>query len=234
MPQAPSILLNIRLRSGDDVAVGVEVSRSVNFGFAGREKEGALAHVAELRELGLPAPTRIPSIFPIPPSRITTDSEVCVPGEDSYGEVEFALLCTEKLGWVVCAAADHSDFLVEGLSTTRAKTVYDDVLSTDAWLLDDVLENWDSITMTCERRDGAVWELIQSGSVGELMRPHDLIKELEDRSGRSAAPGTVILSGTIGGEIRPGGDGWRCTLRSPDFPLPLVAEYDVAALPAEI
>jgi len=234
MPQSSSLLLNLRLRSGEVFPVTINVSRSVNFGFAGREREVALAHVEELHELGLPAPTRIPSIFPIPASRITIDREVCVPGGDSYGEVEFALIATEQNGWLVCAAADHSDFLVEALSTTRAKTVYEDVLSVDCWLLAEVLENWDSISMTCERRDGANWEVIQHGSVSELMRPNDLISQLEERSGQAAAPGTVILSGTIGGDIRPGGDGWRCILSSPDFESPLVAEYDVVALPAEL
>ena len=157
-----------------------------------------------------------------------------VPGPDSYGEVEFALVLTEELGWLVCAAADHSDFLVEGLSTTRAKTVYDDVLSTDAWLLDDVHDVWDSTTMLCERLGSNGWEALQQGSVAELLRPHDIITELEERTRQPASPGTVILSGTIGGEIRTGADAWRCSLSSPVFPVPLVAEYAVTALPAEL
>lgn len=234
MTANPTLPLRVRRRTGEVLEVVVEVLRSYNFGFAGRDEALALAHVDELKELGLPAPGRIPAIFPIPEARVTISGDVVVPGFDSYGEVEFALINAEDLGWLVCAAADHSDFLIESLSTTRAKTVYDDVLSPEAWILDEMVDVWDSTEMVCERRVGVTWEVVQRGSVHELMSPQDLIAALETRSGVASAPGTVLLSGTISGEIKPGAEAWRCVLRSSEFREPLVAQYEVTALPAEI
>lgn len=212
----------------------VLVTRAFNFGFAGRSRADAEKHVEELRELGLPAPTRIPSIFPIPPARVTTSDRLCLPGLDNYGEVEFALIHTEDFGWCVTAASDHSDFLIESISTTRAKTVYQDFVSRECWQLDAVEEHWDQLTLTCERLTENGWEAIQFGAVGELLSPRDLIAELERRSGVDATPGTVILSGTIGGEILPGAIAWRARLADPVLGRELVAEYATDSLPAEI
>lgn len=234
MNAKPTLSLRVLRRDGDVLDVLVEVERSFNFGFAGRNDELARAHVKELEELGLPAPARIPAIFPIPQDRVVASRGVVVPGSDSYGEVEFALVHAGEVGWLVCAAADHSDFLIEGMSTTRAKTVYEDVLSPEAWILGEMLDAWDATEMTCERRVGADWEVVQRGLVNELLSPQDLIATLEARSGTASGAGTIILSGTIAGEIKPAADAWRCVLRSPEFSEPLVAHYEVTALPAEI
>lgn len=212
----------------------VLVTRAFNFGYAGRSKADAEKHVEELLELGLPAPSRIPSIFPIPPAMVTTSGRLYLPGLDNYGEVEFALIHTADFGWCVAAASDHSDFLVESISTTRAKTIYQDVVSKECWPLQDLSDHWDQLTLTCERQVDGGWETTQSGTVEELLRPSDLIAELELRSGVAAEPGVVILSGTIGGEILPGALAWRARLSDPILQREIVAEYATENLRAEI
>lgn len=229
------LTLRVRTAEGNgDRDTQVLVTRAFNFGYAGRSRADAEKHVEELRELGLPAPTRIPSIFPIPPARVTTSDRLCLPGLDNYGEVEFALIHTADFGWCVAAASDHSDFLVESISTTRAKTVYQDVVSKECWQLSVVSDHWDQLTLTCERLVEGGWETTQSGTVGELLSPQDLIAELELRSGIAAEPGVVILSGTIGGEILPGANAWRARLSDPVLQRELVAQYATDSLPAEI
>lgn len=193
--------------------VQVEVARVFNFGYAGRSREEVEKHIEELREYGFAAPTRIPSIYCLPVKGVVTSDQLSTATDQTYGEVEFALVLTED-GWCVSIASDHTDLTVEGISTPLGKSIYPDVISGEVWLLDDVVGHWDSLELICERQDTAAgWETIQQGSVSELMDPKSIIAELETRSGEAASLGTVILSGTIGGEIRPGAQAWRVTLR---------------------
>ncbi len=228
-----TVQLSITKADASRDQAALDVAAAYNFGYAGRTREAAQAHVDELRELGLPAPERVPAIFPLPPGRVTTADAVQVSGDASYGEVEFALVRSER-GWLVAAASDHSDFTIEKVSTAHAKTIYPDVLSREAWLLDEVAERWDDITMTSERFDGTGWAVVQSGTAGELLAPAQLIEELAARSGSEPAVGTVILSGTIGGDVVPGGAAWRNTLSDPATGRSLVVEYRVEGRPLEI
>jgi len=52
-------------------------------------KKGALAHVEELKAIGVSAPSKIPIIFWFEPNRITTEKQVYVAGNKNSGEVEF-------------------------------------------------------------------------------------------------------------------------------------------------
>lgn len=227
------ITFNISDRNGGERRLDFTPERAFNFGFAGRSTEEVHAHVAELEELGFPAPERTPTIYPIAPANVSTASEIDVRGPDSYGEVEFALVQTDE-GTLVVIASDHSDMVVETVSTARAKTVYPDLLSAQAWRYEDVADHWDALRMTGERLGEGGWETIQEGSVSLLLAPEQLLAELRLRSGAENSAGTVLLSGTIGGEIRPGASAWRNTLTDPVLGRRLVVEYSVREQPLEL
>ena len=52
-------------------------------------KKWALAHVEELNAIGVSAPSKITIIFWFEPSRITTEKQLYVVGNNNSGEVEF-------------------------------------------------------------------------------------------------------------------------------------------------
>lgn len=213
--------------------IQLQVTSLFNFGYAGRDSAVTLGHIQELVQLGLPAPTTVPAVFPIPPSGVTTGTEIVVAGAETYGEIEYALFLTEEFGWLVSVASDHSDFVVEKISTSRSKAICPDVVSPDCWLLSDIEDHWDLLELTCSRFS-PVKEVVQAGKVSSLLAPAELIRILEGRVGRSLEVGTVVLSGTIAGEPRPGAEAWQVQLHDPQLGRVLLHEYQVVVLPDEL
>ena len=231
---APALSLTVQDVAGRGVPIEVLVRRAYNFGYAARDTRGVSEHLKEMGALGLPVPTQIPAIFPIPPGRISTGAEVVVTGDQTYGEVEFALIKTEEHGWIVTIASDHTDLEIERTNMPKAKAMCPDVIGTTAWRLDAV-DDWDSLVLRLwGHPDAADPVLIQEGPVGKLLRPADLIRILEERQGAELSAGTVILSGTIGGEPTPGMRGWRAELENPRNGQRLALEYSLDRLPEEI
>lgn len=220
--------------SGHTTEIEVDVVRAYNFGYAARDQAGVQRHIAELRELGMPAPSRLPAIFPVPAERVRTATELTVSGEDTYGEVEFALLNTGQ-GWLVTIASDHTDLEIEKVNMPKAKASCPDVIGTTAWRLDEVAEHWDDCTLQLwgKNPDGTE-ELIQSGAVGHLLAPADMQRVLAERSGTPAAPGTVILSGTLDGEPTPGKSAWRAELNDPHTGRTIELGYSLHVLDQEL
>lgn len=222
--RSQQLRLTVETDSGDR-DVDIDVRRAFNFGYAARDTAGIDAHIAEMRELGMPAPTRLPAIFPIPADRVQTATEISVFGEDTYGEVEFALIATDA-GWLVTIASDHTDLEVEKINMAKAKATCPDVVGDTAWFFDEVADHWDECTMQLWGRtpDGQE-HLIQSGSVGLLLRPEALQEILAERSGTALDAGTVIMSGTIDGAPTPGMSSWRAELADPRRGRKLAIDY---------
>ena len=211
--------------------LAVEVRRIFNFGYAGRDQDHVRAHIQEMAGLA-PPPSRIPALFPLPPGQVAAPGTITVAGPDTYAEVEFALVHTGEQ-WLVTIASDHSDAKVEEFSTPRAKAACPDVVSTNAWWLADVLADWDDCTLLLEAHGPAGSTVVQQGGVAELLSPTTLIEILQERLGREAEAGTVVLSGTIGGLPATGFTSWTATLGSPAR-ADLVLSYSIEALPDEL
>ncbi|MET4426915.1 MULTISPECIES: DUF2848 family protein [unclassified Mycolicibacterium] len=223
-------------RTSDEVTpVTVAVTEAYNFGYAARDREGVQEHVDQMRALGFAAPQQVPAIFPIPPDRISTASEFTVSGEQTYGEVEFALINSEEHGWLVTIGSDHTDLEVEGVKMPKAKAMCPDVVGATAWRLDEVRDDWDRFTMTmwAESDDGATTQL-QHDVTGHLLAPHQLISILEDRRPGALPVGTVIMSGTVAGEPTPGMRGWSARLEDPETGRRIELGYTLRRLSEEI
>lgn len=219
--------------SGSSTPIEVEVTKVYNFGYAGRNRDSVLEHVEELVEQGFRPPNKIPSIYRLPVSLASTAGEVVVLGDGNYGEVEFALINTTG-GWLVAIASDHSDVDAEELSTARAKTAYADVMSQEVWSLDEVVGHWDQLELICERKDADGWETVQRGHLEELLAPDAILEELQRRTGAPVEVGTIILSGTVGGLIKPGAAAWKVSLRDPVLGRKLEAVYGIEVLDIEV
>ena len=84
-------MLTFTLPDGSSVAVEPQVV--CNAGYAGRDQAAVASHIAELAELGVPAPAVTPSLYPISPYLAQQTDEVAVQHGRTSGEAEWALIC---------------------------------------------------------------------------------------------------------------------------------------------
>jgi hypothetical protein len=230
-------VLHLQIQGADDqlTATTIAVTEAYNFGYAGRDQSSVQQHVDEMRELGMQPPSRIPALFPIPAQRVSTSTEIVVSGEQTYGEVEFALIRSEDHGWLVTIASDHTDLEIERVNMPKAKAACPDVIGSVAWRLDDVRAQWDRCTLTMwARTDDGESVQLQHDSTGHLLAPDDLLAILEERRPGVLRIGTVVMSGTIGGEPTPGMASWSARLRDPQTGREIDLEYLLRRLPEEI
>ena len=215
--------------------VSVDVSGVYNFGYAGRDQDSVREHVRELQKRGVPAPRVVPTLYPLPIDGATTESTITVFGDQTYGEVEYALL-NSPAGWLVTVASDHTDALVETASVSRAKRACLDVLAGRAWRLADVADRFDELELLSECVAGTDVEasIVQQGRCGTLLEPATLLEILGERLRQAPPEGTVILSGTIGGEPPCGVERWSMRLRDPQGDAEIRLDYSVRSLADEL
>ncbi|MGO1049766.1 DUF2848 domain-containing protein [Crossiella sp. CA198] len=224
--------LSFELPGGETVRT--TVNTLLNAGYAGRSQAEVAAHVAELAELGVPAPSVTPCLYPVAPYLAQQTGEVPVQHERTSGEAEWALVITEA-GVLLTVACDHTDRALEVHGVAWSKQAGPDVLGRQAWRLDEVADRVDRLTLTAwvTGADG-VERLIQQGSMGDLLTPAYWLERL--RADGLAEPGTVLLSGTI--PMRPGvdqfADAWRVELGDPDTGARISCAYTVRRLPAPV
>ncbi|GAB2668223.1 DUF2848 domain-containing protein [Saccharopolyspora gloriosae] len=204
----------------------------LNAGYAGRSQDDVAAHVAELAELGVPAPTRTPCLYPVAPYLAMQTADVPVQHARTSGEAEWALIIAgpREEDVLLTAACDHTDRELEVHGVAWSKQAGPDVLGSRAWRLVEVADRIDSLTLTADvggRR-------IQHGTLGELLTPVYWLEEL--RKLELAEPGTVLLSGTIPMDtsVDQFADSWRVDLGDPATGDVVSCEYAVRQMPAPI
>jgi hypothetical protein len=212
--------------------VEVRVTHLLNAGYAGRSQEDVAAHVAELAELGVPAPARTPCVYPVAPYLAMQIDEVAVQHARTSGEAEWALVVAGKReeDVLLTAACDHTDRALEVHGVAWSKQAGPDVLGRKAWRLVDIADRVDELTLTAwvgsddQRR-------IQHATLGELLSPHYWLEQLRGRG--LLATGTVLLSGTV--PMKPDVDqfagAWRVELADPATAEAISCGYQVRLLP---
>jgi hypothetical protein len=190
----------------------VTVRYALNAGYAGRDTAQVQHHVDELAELGVPAPQRVPTLYPLSATLVSRPAVVQAAHAQTSGEAEWALVATPD-DYLLTVACDHTDRALEVHGVAWSKQSAPDVLGDVAWRLSDVEDELDQFTIKAWVRHGDDEELIQDGTLAQLLPPSYWIKELGDR----LAPGTVLLSGTIPmiAGVDQFGDGWRVELTDP-------------------
>ena len=186
---------------GTDQTFSFEPRRLLMGGYTGRDQAAVQRHIDELREHGVPAPTRVPILFPCTTDRLTMADEIEVLGERTSGEAEYVLIYHQGETYVA-VGSDQTDRDLERTSIMFAKQVCPKVLSREVWCYADVRDHWDQIVLrawagpriggdeeTTERR-------YQEGALGEMLRPEDLEALTDERIG-GELEGTVLYSGTL-------------------------------------
>ena len=194
------IRLTVRSTSGAE-EVDFEVRHLWNGGWAGRDQAAVRRHVEELGRLGVPAPTTVPIFFPLSTNLVTTGDRVQVLGEDSSGEVEYALLLDADRAFIT-VASDHTDRGFERYGVQASKQLYPDVLAPEVWPLEECRAHWDVLRLRCWATSRGERRLYQDATLGELLGADDWLELLE----RHGVPrdGLVFLSGTpptVGGLV---------------------------------
>jgi hypothetical protein len=218
----------------DGSTVAVTVTRLLNAGYAGREQEEVAAHVAELAELGVPAPAVTPALYPVAPYLAAQVDGVPVQHGRTSGEAEWALVVAgpnpEDL--LLTVACDHTDRALEVHGVAWSKNAGPDVLGRGAWRLTDVEDHLDQLRLRAWVTSDGPEELIQDAPLAALLTPRYWLDEIADL----LEPGTVLLSGTVA--MLPGvdqfADRWRVELADPVTSRTLELAYAVQRMPEPI
>jgi hypothetical protein len=229
MPDQPE--LRFTLPDGGEVTTRVHTV--LNAGYAGRDQASVAGHIAELAELGVPAPAQTPALYPVAPYLASQTDEVAVQHDGTSGEAEWALVITGPAAEdvLLTAACDHTDRRLEVHGVAWSKNAGPDVLARRAWRLVDVADRLDELTLRAWV--GGDTE-IQSGKLAELLTPGYWLEVLRERG--LYEPGVVLISGTIPmhGGVDQFSDSWRVELGDPATGKTIELAYRVRRLPEAI
>jgi hypothetical protein len=219
----------------DGTSVPVTVTRLLNGGYAGREQDEVAAHVAELAELGVPAPTVTPALYPVAPYLAAQADTVPVQHGRTSGEAEWALVVAgpEPRDLLLTVACDHTDRALEVHGVAWSKNAGLDVLGRGAWRLSDVEDHLDELRLRAwVAHGGGSDQLIQDATLAALLPPRHWLDDIA----HLLEPGTVLLSGTVA--MLPGvdqfADRWRVEIADPVTGRTLELAYAVQRMPEPI
>jgi hypothetical protein len=225
--------LTFSLRDGSSITVAV--TRLLNAGYTGRAQEEVAAHVAELAELGVPAPKVTPALYPVAPYLAAQVDAVPVQHGRTSGEAEWALVVAgaapEDL--LLTVACDHTDRALEVHGVAWSKNAGLDVLGRRAWRLLDVEDHLDDLRLRAwVTHDGGQEQLIQDTTLATLLPPRYWLTAVADL----LVPGTVLLSGTVSmlADVDQFADQWRVELADPTTGDTIELSYAVERMPEPI
>lgn len=190
---APTTELTFQLPEGGRVCVPVTLL--LNAGYAGHDQDAVAAHIAELAELGVPAPSTTPTLYPVAPYLAQQTGEVPAQHARTSGEAEWAMIITgdSPEDVLITAACDHTDRALEVHGVAWSKNAAPDVIADHAWRLPDIRDHLDRIRLVATTGPASV--IIQDSSMDELLPPDYWLEVLQARGERRR--GTVLLSGTV-------------------------------------
>ena len=211
----------------------IDVTALLNAGYAGRNQAEVASHIAELAALGVPAPTTTPALYPISPYLAQQTDRVYVQHGRTSGEAEWALIITDN-DVLITAACDHTDRDLEVHSVAWSKNAAPDVLGTKACRLSDIADRLDDIALEAWVGHGDTIELIQQGTLGDLLAPKYWLDVLTERG--DARPGTVLISGTISmlHGVNQFADTWKVAMTDPATQDVIGVEYRTVRMPEPI
>lgn len=219
-------------KSGATEAIDLKWDHCVAIGYAGRDQESVMAHVEELRAIGVPAPEKIPSMYWVEPNRVSSDTLLWVIGDGCSGEVEFFMAKDQHGDSYMTIASDHTDRALETVSVSKAKQCCSKIVADTFWSVADIREHWDSIILRSwvKSSDDTAERPYQEGSLAKLLLPEKLLElAIED----APASGSLsFFSGTIPllGEICYKGT-FRMEIFDPVLNRSIGHTYKVAVLP---
>jgi hypothetical protein len=179
------------------------VARILDAGFTGKNREGAMKHVEELKAHGVAAPDRIPAYFAVTRELVTTDDEIEVLGDDTSGEVEVVFLFKGDDTYIG-VGSDHTDRELEKDSIPKSKVICPKVVSREVWKLADVEPHWERLKLQSWIDVDGQRTLYQEGSLADFLTIGDFLDGVRSVVKDGALDGMVLYMGTmpsLGGEL---------------------------------
>lgn len=224
-----SNVLELFLNGDTSAPVLFPVRRIVNAGYTGRDQAAVQAHIDELREIGVPAPEKVPTYFLKAAALLTTDDGFEAIDCENTGEAEYVLLVAED-GLYVGVGSDHTDRGLEKTSIPKGKQMCPNFVSRNIWRYEDVKDRWDQLEMRAWIGRGRK-TLYQSTALDAFMKAEDLLERVRALPG-GLEPGTVIFSGTVSALVEgyPFSDYFECELRDPATQNSLLCKYAITLM----
>jgi 4-hydroxyphenylacetate 3-monooxygenase len=209
-----------------------DIVRMYNLGSATRNAEAARPHQEEVKKAGINIAFHVPAprIYPIAPFALTLDPEILVQGSRTSGEVEIALVVTDRL--YVGVGSDHSDRGLETYSIPYSKQVCQNVLAPTLWPFDQVAAHWDQCRLQ-SRVDG---RLYQDVGVDVFLHPLEMLKVLKERVPGLPERDFAVFGGTVASVNKELGYGsrWEVSLADPVLGRTLSHAYRVTVILDEV
>ncbi len=179
------------------------VARILDAGFTGKNREGAMKHVEELKAHGVAAPDRIPAYFAVTRELVTTDDEIEVLGDDTSGEVEVVFLFKGEETYIA-VGSDHTDRELEKDSIPKSKVICPKVVSREVWKLADVEPHWERLKLQSWIEADGLRTLYQEGSLADFLTVDDFLDGVRSVVTDGSLDGMVLYMGTmpsLGGQL---------------------------------
>lgn len=226
------ICLTVHKKHGSTEKIGFVCNFVYNAGYAGKDQALVRAHIQELAELGVPAPSETPTLYPLSNYVLTTSRSIQVQHGETSGEVEYALLLQDGQIYVT-VASDHTDRKLENFSVPISKQACPNVIAPDVWRYDDVRDHWDSLRLSCWVKKEGKRLLYQEAPLSALLSPQEwepVWKKVEMKTENCA-----FLSGTINTlEGLVFGEEYEISLTDPVLNREIRCGYAVEVLPQGI
>ncbi len=190
--------LNLTVIEADGTSSDLEfpVARILEGGFTGRNQEGAMRHVEELRAHGVAAPDRIPAYYAVPRELVTTDDDIEVLGDVTSGEVEVVFLFKGDQVYIA-VGSDHTDRELEKDSIAKSKVMCIKVLSQQVWMLADVESHWERLMLQSWVGSDGDRTPYQEGSLADFLTVDDFLDGVRSVVADGSLDGMVLFMGTI-------------------------------------
>ncbi|WP_419880462.1 DUF2848 family protein [Peribacillus sp. B-H-3] len=159
--------------------------RLVIAGYTAKDQDAARKHIEELKELGVPAPPRIPMLYDLTPALLTSDSTITVVNDHSSGEVEVVLLDIDGTRYLGLGS-DHTDRVLEAVSIQKSKQVCPKPISKELWKLDEIEEHMGEIELRSWMTINGEEALYQEGKLSSFLSPAELLQIVEERGYNSS------------------------------------------------
>jgi hypothetical protein len=183
------------VEQGSGRGIEFPVERLFNGGYAGRDQGAVWRHVEELAEIGVPAPSRTPTLYALGNYMATTVDSIQVQHGRTSGEVEYVLLIGPDESYVT-VGSDHTDRELESRSVEWSKQIYPDVLAPEVWRYPEVADHWDELMLRCWVTESGERRLYQETTLAALLPPTAWLGMLDDLFGERPRQ-VVVMSGTV-------------------------------------
>ena len=208
----------------DHVALTLKLKRLVIAGWTGRDEAAVRAHIEELAELGVPAPSSIPLYYAVSPDLMTGSEQLQVLGAETSGEAEPLIARVGGALWLGLGS-DHTCRGLEAHSVAHAKQACGKPVALRLWRLDD-LASTEAMELRSWIDEGAGWVPYQEGPLTAIRPLGELIE------GAALAEGEAMMCGTLPaiGGVRPARR-FRMALSDPETGRMIEHAYEIADMP---